>query len=168
MKAFLRAYVNFNQDNWIDYLPLVEFEANSAKSSSTTMKPFLTTKGYLPRSGLELPEPIIGTAPQRKERKDADKLTEKLESIRVYLREKLKWAQARQEEQANRNRRPATEFRLSDKVMLNSRYLKTIRPNRGLNYKNLEPFTINRVINTNVYQLDLPESMSGVFPVFHS
>ena len=167
LKAYLRAFVNYNQDNWVDYLAIAEFEANSAKSSSTNVEPFLATKGYLPRSGLEPPEPITGTATQRRDMRDADKLIEKLETIRVFLRDELKWAQAQQEHQANRRRQPATEFRVDDKVMLDSRFLKTLRPNSGLDYKNLGPFTINRVISNSAYQLDLPESMSGVFPVFH-
>ena len=167
LKAYLRAYVNFNQDNWVDQLPIAEFEANSAKSSSTGIEPFLATKGYLPRSGLELPEPLEGTPTQKREMKDADKLIEKLEEIRLYLREELKWAQALMEEQANQRRHPAPEFRVGDKVMLDARYLRTLRPNKGLDYKNLGPFKISKIINRFACRLELPESMQGVFPVFH-
>ena len=167
LKTFLRAYVNYNQNDWIDYLPITEFEANSAKSSFTDIKPFLTTKEYLSKSGLELPKSITSTAAQRKEMKNANRYVDKLEAIRVHLRKKLKWAQTKQKNQANKHKRSATEFKVENKIMLDARHLKTMRSNRELNYKNLKPFAINRVINNSAYQLNLSNSMTDVFPVFH-
>ena len=53
LKQYLRAYVNYNQDNWVDFLPIAEFEANSDRNASSGIPLFLATKGYLPRSNLE-------------------------------------------------------------------------------------------------------------------
>ena len=55
LKEYLRAFCNYQQNDWYDWLPFAEFEVNSAVSSSTTIVPFLATKGYIPRSGLEPP-----------------------------------------------------------------------------------------------------------------
>ena len=41
----------------MEFLPLAEFEVNSAVSETTTIAPFEATKGYLPRSGIEPPLP---------------------------------------------------------------------------------------------------------------
>ena len=43
-----------------------------------------------------------------------------------------------------------------------------MRPNKSLNYKNLEPYQIKKAINNFAYELNLPESISAVHPVFHS
>ena len=45
LKQYLRAYVNYQQDNWVQLLPVAEFEANSSINSSTGVPPFLATKG---------------------------------------------------------------------------------------------------------------------------
>ena len=51
--------------------------------------------------------------------------------------------------------------------MLNARNIKTKRPSKGLDYKNLGPFKIVRAISNSAYELKLPQSMKSVFPVFH-
>ena len=169
LKQYLRAYVNYDQDNWVDFLPIAEFEANSDRNDSSGLAPFLATKGYLPRSGLEPPTPWDkeATAPARTELRAADGFIEKIEGIRTHLREQLKWAQALQAEQANRNRHAAPELKEGDMVMLDARNIKTTRPAKSLDHKNLGPFKVIRAINNMAYELDLPESMKGLFPVFH-
>ena len=51
--------------------------------------------------------------------------------------------------------------------MLNLQYLKTIKSNKKLNYKNLKLFIINWIINNSVYQLNLFNLINGVFLVFY-
>lgn len=168
LKAYLRAYVNYKQDDWVDYLPVAEFEANSAKSATTSMEPFLATKGYIPRSGVEPPEPIVTDNPvERREVKNADKLVAKLKGLREFLRAEVKWAQAKQEEYANQHRAPAPEFKVGDMVMLDARFQATRRQSKSLDYKNLGPYRVTRKIDGMAYELELPATMAGVFPVFH-
>ena len=168
LKQYLRAYVNYNQDNWVDFLPMAEFEANSDKNMSSGIAPFLATKGYLPRNGFEPPTPWDSNASQRakREMKSADAFIGKMEALREFLREELKWSQAIMAEYANRKRAPAPSFKVGDMVMLDSRNLKTTRPNKSLDHKNLGPFRISKAINNMAYELELPEGMN-VYPVFH-
>lgn len=168
LKQFLRSYVNYNQDNWVDFLSIAEFEANSDKNSSSGIAPFLATKGYIPRSGLEPPTPWDKDASQRAKRevKAADDFIKKMDDLRHFLQEELKWSQALMTEQANRHRRPAPEFKEGDMVMLDSRNIKTSRPSKSLDHKNLGPYKIIRVINNMAYELELPDGMN-IFPVFH-
>ena len=167
LKEYLRAYCNYQQDDWYDWLPFAEFEANSAPSSSTTVAPFLATKGYIPRSGLEPAGPIEGTPSAQRQMEAADEFVKKMADLQEFLRAELIWAQAKQEEQANRGRHPAPELKVGDKVMLDARYIQTMRPNKSLDHKNLGPYVIKRVIHNTAYELELPESMKSVFPVFH-
>ena len=82
LKAYLRAYINWTQNNWVDWLPIAEFEANSDVNTSTKVAPFVATKGYLPRSGLE-PEATQG---KDRDEKAAEALLKKIENIRVEVR----------------------------------------------------------------------------------
>ena len=169
LKQYLRAYVNYNQNDWVDFLAIAEFEANSDTSASTGLSPFLATKGYHPRSGTEAPTSLVPTTPQgRNEMRAADALAKKVNALRQHLREELKWSQALQAKFANNHRRPSPDFRVGDFVMLDARNIKTTRPSNSLDHKNLGPFEVLEAIDGNTaYRLKLPDSMKSVHPVFH-
>jgi transposase InsO family protein len=45
MKQYLRAYVNYQQDNWAQYLPLAKFATNNHVSKTTRLSPFFANYG---------------------------------------------------------------------------------------------------------------------------
>ncbi len=49
MEAYLRAFVNWEQDDWARLLPMAEFAYNNAKNASTGHTPFELNYGYHPR-----------------------------------------------------------------------------------------------------------------------
>lgn len=100
LKQFLRAYVNYNQDNWVDWLLIAEFEVNSDKSVFTGIALFLLTKGYIPRSGMEPPTPWDNSISQRARRKvqSADGFIDKMDRLREHVRQQLEWSRALQKE----------------------------------------------------------------------
>ena len=49
MAAYLRAFVNFEQNDWALLLPMAEFAYNNAKNASTGFTPFELNYGYHPR-----------------------------------------------------------------------------------------------------------------------
>ena len=61
---------------------------------------------------------------------------------------------------------PEDMVKVGDMVMLDARNIKTERPNKSLDHKNLGPFKIVRAINNMAYELELPDGMD-IFPVFH-
>ena len=48
LEQYLRAYCNYQQDNWSALLPLAEFAYNNAPSETTGVSPFFANKGYHP------------------------------------------------------------------------------------------------------------------------
>ena len=66
----------------------------------------------------------------------------------------------------NIHRREAPRYCIGNKVWLSSENIRTTHPTKKLNYKLLGPYTIDRVISHNVYQLKLPTSFGQVHPVF--
>jgi transposase InsO family protein len=169
LKQYLRAYCNYNQDNWADLLPMAEFEANSTVSATTGVAPFVATKGYVPRMGLEPARPLSNrlTTPARNEIARADEFAKKLSDLREFLKASIAWAQAKQAEYANQNRLPAPVFQKDDLVMLDTRNIKTTRPNRSLDYPNRGPFPIIEVIDHLAYRVQLPPELSRLHNVFH-
>ncbi len=53
MEAYLRAFVNWEQDDWARLLPIAEFAYNNAKNTSTGHTPFKLNCGYHPRVSFE-------------------------------------------------------------------------------------------------------------------
>jgi len=46
LEQYLHVYCNYQQDNWSELLPLVEFAYNNTPSATTSVSPFFTNKGY--------------------------------------------------------------------------------------------------------------------------
>jgi hypothetical protein len=98
--------------------------------------------------------------------KNAEELALKMKIVHKYLKSEIYIAQARYKKYANRKRKPAYRFYISQKVWLNSRNIKTARPQKKLDWKNLEPWPITKVISPYAYRLELPPFIK-IHPVFH-
>ena len=48
LEQYIRVYSNYQQDNWLELLPLVEFTYNNTPSATTGISPFFANKGYYP------------------------------------------------------------------------------------------------------------------------
>ncbi len=46
MEAYLRAFINFKQNDWARLLPMSEFVYNNAKNASTDHAPFKLNGGF--------------------------------------------------------------------------------------------------------------------------
>ena len=149
-------------------LPIAEFEVNSDVNVFTGLSPFLIIKGYISRSGVEPSSSLNPNVTQRAKRdiKSVDAFIDKIDQMRMYLRDQLKWFQALQKEQADRHRLSAPEFKVKDMVMLNRRNIKTVRSNRSLDHKNIDSYRIIKALRNITYELDLSQSLK-VHSVFY-
>ncbi|KAI0992133.1 hypothetical protein K3495_g16053, partial [Podosphaera aphanis] len=163
------AYVNYSQDDWVRYLPSAEFALNNHDSQVTGVSPFLAVYGLHPRSGSELSSPLSGPpvpASVRFERLDADKLVQNAKKVEQFLIDNIKYHSAEQEEQANKKRTAARNFKPGDFVWLNYQNVKTLRPCRKLDFKKGGPFKILEAVGNYAFKLELPQS-ARIHPVFH-
>ena len=48
LEQYLYVYCNYQQDNWFELLPFVEFAYNNALSATTGVSPLFTNKRYHP------------------------------------------------------------------------------------------------------------------------
>lgn len=171
MEHYLRAFVNYMQDDWAKWVPGAEFSANNAPSSTTLASPFLANSGQNPRLGFEPPEPLPSdlTAHSQAKLIDVENFSKKMEELTEHLREEMLIAQAIYEANANRSRRPCPRYFVDDQVWLNAKNLDTARPAVKLDDHHVGPFRVKRVFKQNplVVELELPVSMK-VHPVFHA
>jgi hypothetical protein len=53
MEQYLRAYVNYQQDNWVQFLAMAELAANNHVSETTSLSPFFANYGMHPKIDFE-------------------------------------------------------------------------------------------------------------------
>ena len=118
MEAYLRAFVNFEQNDWARLFPMAEFAYNNAKNVSTGYMPFELNCGYY------LCVFYKKDINPRSQSKSADNLANKLRELMAVCRENLYHAQDIQKRANNKDTKPRS-YAPSDKIWLNSKYIKT-------------------------------------------
>jgi hypothetical protein len=161
LEQFLRAYCNYQQDNWRDLLTLAEFCYNNTVTETTKVSPFFGNYGYHPRAFNDLIENKNTNPPGNKDS------IESLQQLHEQLRGEIAYAQATQSEYANKKRLPDLRLNTGDKVWLRRKNIKTTRPSSKLDWKYLGPYTIIQKVGQKAYKLDLPPAVR-IHPVFHS
>ena len=58
------------------------------------------------------------------------------------------------------------EFKEGDYIQLVGKYIQISKFKKKLDYKNFKPFKVIKIINTQAYQLKLPENWN-IYNVFH-
>src|SRR6185369_11635965 len=56
LEQYLRCYVNYNQDNWDEYLTMAEFSYNNSTQVSINDSPFYALYGYHPNMDNDIPQ----------------------------------------------------------------------------------------------------------------
>uniref|UniRef100_A0A8D0HDL6 Gypsy retrotransposon integrase-like protein 1 n=1 Tax=Sphenodon punctatus TaxID=8508 RepID=A0A8D0HDL6_SPHPU len=158
LEQYLRCYVSYLQDDWVDYLALAEFAYNNAPHASIGTSPFHVNYGYHPR--LFLPELPSTTVPA------AGALIQTLHHLHSCARTLLQKARQQYKQQADRHRRPAPTFAPGDLVWVDRRQFPSRRPSAKLDSKYMGPFPILRQVNPVTYHVSLPAQVR-CHPVFH-
>lgn len=170
MEQYLRSYVNYLQDNWGEWLALAEFATNNHVSETTGITPFYASTGRHPRFGVE---PTISLPPPPSDHMKAldsaaaDHFAEQMEQLTQHLQEQITFAQARYARNADASRNPSPAYKVGDEVWLSTKNIRTTRPAKKLDAKNVGPFAISEVINPRAYRLSLPSTMK-IHNVFHT
>ena len=146
MEAYLRALVNFEQNDWARLLRMAKFAYKNAKNSSIGHTPFELNCGYHPYVSFEK-----DTNP-RSRSKLADELSAELQDLMIVCRENLHHAQDLQKRAHNKGVK-SRSYVLGDKVWLNNKYIKNIR-NWKLKAKFFRPFRVLHLVGKQAYKLE--------------
>ena len=141
MEQYLRAFCNYEQDNWVELLPLAEFAYNNSVHASTRMTPFWAVYHRHPEMQFKTPK-----ASSLKSETEADVLLEGLEETHRVLRENLLEAQEKQTKYAGGKE---ITFEVGDRVWLSTRHFRTTRPSKKLDCKRAGMYMVWKTINKN-------------------
>ncbi len=161
MEQYLRGYCNYQQDDWVELLPLAEFAYNNTISSTTGMTPFFANYGYNPQMDL-IAAP--GQPPLPPEVLD---IRDRMTKLDQHLQAESKYAQSLQAEYADKSRSPPPVFKVGDLVWLNRRNFHTTRPSNKLDYKRVGKFKVVKKVGSHAYKLELPPTFANRHPTYH-
>lgn len=166
IEAYLRCYINLQQDNWVEMLPQAQLQYNSSVTESTGVTPFYANYGFTPEA-YRPPRDGPNADNARILAEDMIQLQEELKSQLEFIRERMK-------KYADRTRIEGPTLQEGDMVYLlrHSRNkklpnIRTNRPSDKLDFRKLGPFKILKKIKEVNYELDLPDNMKLKTKVFH-
>ena len=158
LEQYLRCFINFEQNNWVDLLPLAEFSYNNTIHTSINQSPFFANYNYHPDFDPKLPpSPQVPAAENQ---------VSHLRTITSLLRDELRSAQSNYKRHADRRREDAPRYKIGDKVWLRRKYIKTTRTSSKLDHRKVGPYEISGIINDVAFKLKLPDSVR-THNVFH-
>ena len=163
LEEMIRAFVNYDQDNWTDHLVEFEVAYNSSVNATTSFTPFFLSYGYEPRftpiENTSSTNPTASTQIQT--------LKHALSRAQTNIRKSNEYAAT----YANKKRTPCT-MKLNDLVMLSTKNLNldNASSRNKLNPKYCGPFRITEQINPVTFRLALSQPLKsrGVHNAFHS
>ncbi len=158
MEAYLRAFVNWEQDDWAKLLPMAEFAYNNAKNASTSHTPFELNCGYHLRVSFEK------DIDPRSRSRSANELAEELRKLMEICCQNLLYAEELQKRADDKGVK-SRSYAPGEKVWLNSKYIKTKR-NKRLESKFFGPFQVFHAVGKQAYKLELPTKWK-IHDVFH-
>ncbi|KAH0375210.1 hypothetical protein KCU92_g10240, partial [Aureobasidium melanogenum] len=170
VEQMLRGVCNYLQGDWAFWIPSCEFAVNNWVNSSTNVSPFFANYGQHPRMGFE-PRPTtdfarIDNQAHLLSAQSAEGFAQAMERLQEFIRGEMLFAQEVFREYADRNRTPAPDYAVGDLVFLDARNLRTLRPVKKLDWKNLGPFPVAELIGKRACRLTLPDEF-GFHDVFH-
>ena len=117
LKQYLRAYSNYQQDNWCELLPTAEFAYNNGYQETIRHTPFYANYGINPEYE------TIGHLMQGN-----DTPLKEMSQLHDVLRAEIAEAQTRQMEYYDQHRKPDPNLKSGDMVWFLTRNVRTTRP----------------------------------------
>jgi transposase InsO family protein len=169
IEDMIRAFLSPFHNDWITYLPLLEFAYNSSKQTSTGFSPFFLHYGYQP----QCPVKLLTVQTTQKYPADADpkQYAERVLSNINIAKKHLRIAQDRQASVYNRKHIHST-LNVGDQVLLSVSHFSNL-PATSLsavckfNPRYYGPFKIIQIISPVAVKLQLPHQLSRLHPVIH-
>ena len=147
IEAYLRAFVNWKQNDWARFLLMAEFAYNNAKNASTGHTLFELNYGFHLQVSFE------DDVDPRSKSRFATELAKELKKLVDICQQNLFHAQKLQKKANDKGMKPES-YALGEKVWLNSKYIKT-KQNSKLEAKFFRPFQILHPVEKQTYKLDL-------------
>jgi len=154
LEQYLRMFIDHRQEQWSDWLGMVEFAYNNKMHSSTKVSPFKANYGQDPRMGFEM---------RRKGKyKGVEKFVTKMKEIQEEAKAVLGKAQEEMKKYTDKKRGEVDDYKIEDLVMLSTKDLKyqmVGRRTEKLMERFVGPYRIKKIASSNAVELELPSTV---------
>jgi hypothetical protein len=157
VKTYLRAFLNYQQNNWAKWLPTAEFQYNDKAHSTTKNSPFFLNYGL---------HPWKGNLSVKTSNPSANEFTSELIKVQDNAKAALQSYNGNMKDR-RLDRRPKEKFIPGDSVWLEATNITSNRPSAKLDNKRYGPFEILEAVRDWSYRLKLPGTWA-IHNVFHS
>ncbi|KHJ32270.1 hypothetical protein EV44_g3769 [Erysiphe necator] len=164
IETMLRQYVNWNQSDWLTWLPIVVSSICGRNSASTGTNAFFMSHGWNQNLCEHMLDEVIEDNKRNSPIAKADRVVNKIKQVSEWAQASIAVAQESQEQNTNKYRQQAISYKVGDKVWLNLENIKTDRQCKKLDAR-FAKFTVTEVVGSHSFRLDTPP---GVHNVFHS
>jgi len=147
-------FIDHKQEQWPDWLGIVEFTYNNKVHSSTKTLPFKTNYGQDSRMG-------FGVKKKRRYKR-VEKFIIKMKEIQKEAKVVLEKAQEEIKKYADRKRKEVNEYKVEDLVIFSTKDLKYQMVGRRME-KLIErfvgPYKVKKIVLANIVELKLPSTI---------
>ena len=161
LEQYLRNYVNYQQNDWIQWLSFAKFAYNNNMHSITDVFSFKTMYEW----DFKFAEKM-----QTLRMKFQIPATRERVKNGIILKKNLKnrWQLAQKQQTKNYNKRHiAWKYCVKDKIWFNAKNIYSIKSLKKLNYKFLKFFEVIKLIEFKTYMLQLFKIMRDIHFIFH-
>ena len=162
LEQYLQAYIAYQQDDWVEWLPLAKFAYNNSWQSTTGELLFYLLMGQNPQFNDDVTK-IPDHSPK------VPAVTNRLRPL-LQAREALEqhWEAAitKQVEFYNKMVKPRS-YSKGDLILLSAAHINTIHPSKKLDWKFHSPFRIAKMVGARVYHMELGKRLHFIHDVFH-
>src|SRR5882672_4545793 len=142
LEQYLRIYINYQKDDWVDFLPLAEFAYNNTLHSATVVTPFFSNKGFHLKLEVSLAS-VVSDA--------AHSVASDLKELHQYLHDQIACTLKQYKLHLATRWLPIPPFQVGDPVWLDSQNIKTTQPSKKLDQRFLGSFPIVEEVSSHVF-----------------
>ena len=145
---FLWHYVNYQQDNWIEWLATVEFQYNDKRHVVMGRTLFKLNFGRHPWKGNLVVQSEISRVKEYITglQKSWEQATKAMEEVQKSMKR-----------QFNKKRQNPQELKVGDNMWLENKNIQLNQPSKKLDNKRYRPFRISKNIGSGAFQLEILE-----------
>jgi len=146
LEQYLWFFIDYRQKDWPEWLVSAKFAINNKVHSVTKISLFMANYGRELKMGADI---------RKKEKVEkATEFAERMKKVKEKAKAALRKVQEEMKQQVDRERKEVEEWKKRDKVMLSMKDLVfKERPVKKLVDQYVGPYTIKKVVSTNVVKL---------------
>jgi hypothetical protein len=159
-ESYLKNYVNYQQNDWVKWLSIIEYAYNNNLNS--VLKQTLFQMMFDSKMRFE-------NVIQKDFKIDVFVARNRVVHVSEMKQTcEARWKQTLERAKRNYNKKKIQiEFKINDKVFFNARNIISIKSFKKLNYKYYDSYTINELINKISYKFNFSLIMKDIHDVFH-